>query len=89
MGVNRKLDNRRKFFQASATLIGGALIYPLIKPLEAISGTAQEEELKTAKEDLPLWGMGVDVEKCVGCGKCVEACKTENNVPMEPFYIRT
>jgi tetrathionate reductase subunit B len=89
MGINRKLDNRRKFFQASATLLGGALVYPLIKPLEAISGTTQEEELKTTKEDLPLWGMGVDIEKCVGCGKCVEACKTENKVPMEPFYFRT
>ena len=35
------------------------------------------------------WGMGVDVEKCIGCNRCVEACKAENGVPDEPFYFRT
>ena len=33
--------------------------------------------------------MGIQVDKCIGCGKCVEACKLENNVPKEPFYYRT
>ena len=35
------------------------------------------------------YGMGIDVKKCIGCGRCAEACKTENNVPREPFYFRT
>jgi Fe-S-cluster-containing dehydrogenase component len=35
------------------------------------------------------YGMGIQVEKCIGCGKCVEACKEENNVPREPFFFRT
>jgi Fe-S-cluster-containing dehydrogenase component len=35
------------------------------------------------------YGMGIDVSKCIGCGRCADACKTENNVPREPFYFRT
>lgn len=36
-----------------------------------------------------FYGMGVDVNKCIGCGRCADACKTENDVPREPFYFRT
>lgn len=35
------------------------------------------------------YGMGVDVARCIGCGRCVDACKIENDVPKEPFYFRT
>lgn len=35
------------------------------------------------------YAMGIQVSKCIGCGKCVKACKLENNVPQEPFYFRT
>lgn len=35
------------------------------------------------------WSMAIDVDKCIGCGLCAEACKTENKVIREPFYFRT
>ncbi|MBI3939654.1 MAG: 4Fe-4S dicluster domain-containing protein [Acidobacteria bacterium] len=35
------------------------------------------------------YGMGIEVAKCIGCGKCMEACKIENDVPKEPFFFRT
>jgi Fe-S-cluster-containing dehydrogenase component len=35
------------------------------------------------------WGMILDVEKCIGCGNCVRACKEENGVSHEPLYFRT
>ncbi len=34
-------------------------------------------------------GMGIQIERCIGCGKCAEACKAENGVLREPFFFRT
>ncbi len=36
-----------------------------------------------------LWGFGVDATKCIGCLRCVEACKTENAVPKNAHQFRT
>jgi Fe-S-cluster-containing dehydrogenase component len=35
------------------------------------------------------WGFGVDATKCIGCLRCVEACKTENDVPRNAHQFRT
>lgn len=35
------------------------------------------------------WRFIVDITKCIGCGKCVKACKLENDVLLEPEYNRT
>ena len=88
MGTNRIEKNRRKFFQTSAALLGGTIVYSLLKPFETLA-QPEKEDPKIEKGDLPLWGMGVDIESCIGCGKCAEACKIENDVPKEPFYFRT
>jgi len=35
------------------------------------------------------WGFGVDATKCIGCLRCVEACKRENNVPLTAHHFNT
>jgi tetrathionate reductase subunit B len=35
------------------------------------------------------WGFVVDVNSCIGCGRCVVACKQENNVPTDSEHTRT
>ncbi|HDY76154.1 MAG TPA: 4Fe-4S dicluster domain-containing protein [Candidatus Marinimicrobia bacterium] len=35
------------------------------------------------------YAMGIQISECIGCGRCVVACKTENNVPRKPFFFRT
>lgn len=35
------------------------------------------------------WIMAFNIERCIGCGHCVNACKKENHVPEAPIYFRT
>src|SRR5674536_192701 len=35
------------------------------------------------------WAFVMDTTTCIGCGRCVEACKLENHVPEDPKLNRT
>lgn len=39
-----------------------------------------EDTAATGKELKRNWGMVIDLDRCIGCGTCVVACKAENNV---------
>ena len=50
-----------------------------------LAGTPEASPNYTMTEH--WWGMLVDISKCIGCGNCVRACATENDVPEG--YFRT
>src|SRR5581483_2104257 len=69
----------------------GALIM-----LTGAASLAWEHVLAGAPEAAPnyvatdhWWGMILDVDKCIGSGNCVRACKTENDVLNEEGCFRT
>ncbi len=71
-------NDRREFLkQTGWTVLGGSVYITLFSLLPGSSRAA------TATQH--LYAFIVDTEKCIGCGKCVDACKRENSVP-EDFY---
>lgn len=87
--------NRREFLRTIASRALGLLALttiPTLWPGRRAAATAQAApEVKGQGYDPQehYWGFVVDTTACIGCGKCVLACKLENNVPMEPEYFRT
>jgi len=78
--------NRREFIFACkrALPLAGLLFFPL-SATDLI--LAQENEKYNPTEH--NYAMGIDTHKCIGCGRCADACKKENNVPLEPIFFRT
>lgn len=75
---------RRKFVQKAFTLIlSSTLLGGVIRKL---SGKNLPPGYEPEKHN---YGMGIQIDKCIGCGRCFEACKAENDVPTQPFFVRT
>jgi tetrathionate reductase subunit B len=80
-------QDRREFLATAGKVL--VLTAPAAAYWDALAAGKTEPEEPAYKMASHFWGMIVDIDKCIGCGGCVRACKTENNVPPEPFYFRT
>lgn len=87
--------DRRAFLQEVLAACGlAAPILLGVVPVPALQDTVAQETAAGAGEGgydptAHLYGMGIDIERCIGCGRCVAACKAENDVPMEPQCFNT
>jgi Fe-S-cluster-containing dehydrogenase component len=85
MGSQESGLNRRKFLTSALAVGGGVLATTMLKPFNGVVFAANEP-----KDPNAVWyGIGIDIKKCIGCGRCANACKSENHVPREPFFFRT
>ena len=72
-------DRRTFLKQTGWTLLGGGILISIGSFFPA-AGRAVQKVPSAA-----LYGFIVDTTTCIGCGMCVQACKTENQVPDECY----
>ena len=84
MKLTKEKTSRRNFLKTGVVIAGGVVATGLMKPFNGVVFAAKEPE-----GEGPWYGIGIDIDKCIGCGRCAKSCKLENNVPMEPFFFRS
>lgn len=84
--------SRRRFIKVgTGGILMGLAGYSTVSQLNHLKKVwAQEKDnLNDYNWEDHYWGFIVDTTLCIGCGRCVKACKIENNVPISPHYTRT
>jgi Fe-S-cluster-containing dehydrogenase component len=79
------MNERREFLKGAICFFPAAGVLGAMGR-EAIGAEAPKQAYNSADH---YYGMGIDIDKCIGCNRCAVACKAENDVPDEPFYFRT
>ena len=75
--------NRRNFLKKSGSVLkSGLFLYMAELIIPRIVSTSTGVEYNWEKH---LYGFVVDTHVCIGCGRCVNACKKEHKVP-DRFY---
>jgi Fe-S-cluster-containing dehydrogenase component len=77
-----KMDRRKFLKNIFICVSANTIIESILKTNPALGVLKSFDSKKN-------YGMGIEVSKCIGCGKCMLACKEENDVPKDPFYFRT
>lgn len=90
MNANKENNcNRREFIKKSFLSLASLFVSGLLAAEETAKKATSWVLGEGYKPEEHYWAMGIDINKCIGCGRCVEACKNENSVPREPFFFRT
>jgi tetrathionate reductase subunit B len=81
------MNERREFLKGAIVFFPAAGVLTALAREAAAKETAGKETKYNPADH--LYGMGIEIDKCIGCNRCAVACKAENDVPDEPFYFRT
>lgn len=88
-----KKVSRRDFLGSTCRLLAVGMLLPMGGLGTINAAAAGTDSLKdidwTEIWKGKAWAFVVDTHKCIGCGRCVKACKLENNVPMDKEVYRT
>ena len=89
-------SGRRAFLRTAGKALagavgGGALLAKSVAQDEPIAGDKATTSFPTEDYDWTKhrWAYGVDATRCIGCLRCVEACKIENGVAPDAHHFRT
>jgi Fe-S-cluster-containing dehydrogenase component len=80
--------SRRQILGKLGTALAGLSTWAVVRPAKAavqqvlVSTTAPQGYDVTKHR----WLLAIDIDRCLGCGHCVEACKRENQVPEGPYF---
>jgi len=105
MAENEQLEKQQRERREFLSCLGGALACgaavsaaSVVSPpataatrdaTATAEGTAKKPAIPGYDWTKHRWAFGVDATKCIGCLLCVEACKRENNVSLDPHHFRT
>jgi Fe-S-cluster-containing dehydrogenase component len=79
-------SGRRDFLKSCTRLIpSGFLFFGTMGASQILFGQNGAEY----DPDMHDYAMGIDIHRCIGCGRCAAACKRENKVPPDPHFFRT
>jgi Fe-S-cluster-containing dehydrogenase component len=73
--------SRRLFLERATTIAIGTLSLTILPGWTAAEKDSSASDGKDDDASGPVYGFLVDIDKCIGSGKCVLACRIENDVP--------
>jgi ferredoxin len=89
-------SGRRAFLRTAGKALagavgGGALLAKSVAQDEHIAGDTGAKSFPTEDYDWTehRWAYGIDATRCIGCLRCVEACKIENGVAPDASITDT